>query len=92
MSEYNRSSNAIGDPYSFMALAALRQAFLDIECYYTRHGPQEAILEGKRSIDWIMHMKGNFVLLSSATEMPIEQFHQSCIEQINFIRKKARAR
>ena len=92
MPEYNRSSNAIGDPYSFMALAAIRQAFLDIECYFTKHGPPEAIAEGKRSIDWIRHMKGNFILLSAATEMPLEQFHQSCLEQINFIRKKSYAR
>lgn len=92
MPDYNRSSNDIGDPYSFMALAAIRQTFLDIECYFTKRGPKDAILEGKKSIDWIRHMKGNFILLSSATGMPIENFHQSCLEQINFIRKKSYVR
>ena len=91
MPEYNRSSNDIGDPYAFMALATIRQAFQDIECYFSKHGSREAILEGKKSIEWMRKMKGNFILLSSATHMPIETFHQSCMEQINFIRNKCHA-
>jgi hypothetical protein len=92
MDAYNLSSTRVKDPYCYVALASMRQTFRDIESYYMGDGTPEERKEGKRSIDWIRKMQGNFRLFSSATEMPLENFHQACIEQINFIKTKAYAR
>ena len=89
MSKYSRSSIRVSDPYCFLALSAINQAFRDIECYFNQNGTPQEIKEGKESIKWIVKMEGNFRSLATATDMPLDKFHQKCIHQINKLKQEA---
>jgi hypothetical protein len=89
MRKFTRLSTRIENPYSFLALNVFYEAFRTIECYFNQEGSKEEIEEGKKSLDWMIKMRGNFQTLARATNLPLDKFHQLCIWKINKIRKKA---
>jgi len=87
--KYNRSLIKVDDPYSFLALNVISQAFEDIRSYFFQEGLPEEIKEGSKSIGWITKMEGNFRLFAGVTKMPLEKFHQLCLAKINQIKREA---
>jgi hypothetical protein len=80
------------DPYSFIALQVIRQAFREIRCYYYHRGREDEIRSGYEAINWIIKMKGNYRLYAQVTHLPLEKFHQLSLAKINTIKKDAYAR
>lgn len=72
MPSYNLSSVRVDNPYNYVALAALRQALRDVEAYYMNEGTRDEIEAGKDSVRWIREMDDSFIILASATEMPVD--------------------
>lgn len=90
MPKYSKSFIRVDDPYRILALNVFLEAFRDIEYYYLGRGSPEERMEGKKSIEWIRKMKGNFRILAIAGgERSIETFHQNCIKKINDIKREA---
>ena len=87
--KYNRSLTKVNDPYTFLALNVIAQAFEDIRSYFFQDGLPNDIKEGLASIDWITKMRGNFRLFAGVTNMPLQKFHQLCLAKINQIRREA---
>ena len=89
MPKYSKSFIRVNNPYSLLALNVFLEAFRDIECYLKEDGSLDERVEGKKSIDWIRKMKGNFKILAGSTDKySIEEFHQLCIRKINQIKKE----
>lgn len=90
MGKYSRSLTKIRDPYAYIALQVIHQAFHEIRCYYYQRGREEEIQSGYEAIKWIIKMEGNFRLYSGVVaHIPVEKFHQLCLEKINTIKKEA---
>jgi hypothetical protein len=90
MPRYSKSFIKVADPYSLLALNVFLEAFRDIECYFNGIGSYEERLEGKKSINWMRKMEGNFRVLSLAADYySTEEIHALCMRKINQIRKEA---
>jgi hypothetical protein len=90
MPRYSKSFVKVADPYSLLALNVFLEAFRDIECYFKGLGTFEERIEGKKSVDWIRKMKGNFRILALASnQYSTEQFHDLCVRKINQLKKEA---
>jgi hypothetical protein len=91
MDGYSFSFVNVSDPYAFLALNVLHEAFRNIECYFSREGSEEEIKEGRYSLNWIRKMRGNFRLIAMAVDIPLPEFHQMCLWKINQIKANAHA-
>jgi hypothetical protein len=89
MVKHSPSISVAKDPYCFLVLTLLEDAFRTIECYYRRKGTKEEIAEGRNAISWIRKMEGTFRLTAMASNINIESFHQMCMWKINDIRREA---
>jgi hypothetical protein len=78
----------IGDPYAFLALNILDEAFRTIRCYFSGSGSKDELIEGKRALRWMKKMEGTFKLVASASNMPVDNLHQLCMWKINEIRRE----
>lgn len=93
MKRYSRHTKNVADPYAFLALQVINQAFREIKCYYTRKGRKDEIIGGFEFLKWIQKMEGYFPLYAKvAAEIwgwPLDKFHQKCLKRINEIKKEA---
>lgn len=89
MVKHSPSLEQLADPYSFLAITVLEEAFRNIKAYYTRRGTKEELLEGRKSLRWMRRMEGTFKLVAAASGRPIESFHQKCLWKINEIKNEA---
>lgn len=89
MPKYLHGPTREGDPYSYLALSVIYQAFKDIKSYFRGDGTPEERKEGKKSVRWIKRMEGNFRAFAAAADMPLQEFHQLCLLKINEIKRKA---
>ena len=85
-------SDDIAYNYQLMVTAFFLQAKHDIKCYLCRQGTPEERTEGKRTLIWIQHMRGNFTTFASALGMPVEKFHQLLLDDIAELKHYARSR
>ena len=93
MPKYSKSFVRVEDPHGILALNIFLEAFKDIECYFKGEGTIAERIEGKKSIDWIRKMKGNFKILAiAARPYTIEEFHELCLKKINSIKSNAYAK
>lgn len=90
MPRYSKSFIKVKDPYSLLALNVFLEAFRDIECYFNGIGSDEERIEGKKSVEWMRRMKGNFRILALAGDSySTEEFHDLCVRKINQLKKEA---
>lgn len=89
MKQKSLQPNRITDPYALLALHIIKYAFKEIESYYNYTGSAEEMKGGKDAVNWIINMKGTFKTVSLATDLPLEKFHQYCLEKINIIKSQA---
>lgn len=82
-------SDQVQDPYSYLALHVFRQAFRDIEAYYTGKGRQDEIAGGKDALAWIFNMKGTYRTMCLCSDLPVEKLHQLCLHKIHVIKEHA---
>jgi len=87
-----RDASKAKDPYRYMAICVFDQVFKDIAAYFFQRGTKEEIKSGKRSLNWVIKMRGNFRLLAGATNQPLDNFYQMCVWKISEIKKNARFR
>lgn len=86
------NSDDITYNYQLMVTAFFLQAKHDIKCYLCRQGTPEERDEGKKTLIWIQKMKGNFTVMASALDIPVEKFHQLLLDEISDIKHYARSR
>lgn len=86
------NSDDISFNYQLMVTAFFLQAKHDIKCYLCRQGTPEERKEGRKSLIWIQKMGGNFTLLASAFNEPVEKIHQLLLSDISEFKIYARRR
>lgn len=90
MPRYSKSFIKVRDPYSLLALNVFLECFRDIECYFNGIGTPEERIEGKKGIEWMRKMRGNFRILALAADnYSTEEIHSLCVRKINQIKKEA---
>lgn len=82
-------NNIANDPNAYFLLIVLKEAFRNIESYYSGKGTIEERIEGKEAIRWIRIGKGTFKWVALASGKNFEVFHQMCLWKISDIRNRA---
>ena len=82
----------VNDPYLYLATNVFKQAFKDIDSYYTGTGNNDDMIGGKDALQWIKGMKGTFKTMSVCAPFPLDKLHQVCLHKINKIKEEAYAK